>query len=748
VASEAAFDLNFEQERTERGPTRGPVFGDFVHAASGRRLLVMVEPVAMTSRARDNVAMILEDAGSRFRAQPLMALRDIVVDCCDHAIHAVDRPTGPTLRTAGVTAAIIDGNRVVIARTSPGAVLLVQDGKLVADPILHESVRPPAEGDDRSLLNVDFQPDDVLVLCSSAFHASFKRAGEANPGNLSALAAALAGDVNDLMVELEELAKDDDLDASAGLLLFEQSFDRAVIWQPMGEVSTAAESATVTEETESKLTPAPPAKIVSIYAERQLRMWPNWQGARIGRPDNAPRSTLHVESRYERFHTYLLHAFESHVPKHGPSAIVFGGGSAKAIVPGASTVQLFRGTYGCEAMTGLRTRLPRGPRVHIPTKLISMVLAILVLLASVAYLYDRREGRAEVAREAITAADVQLASAANETNPVTLAAELSLAEKALATAEANGASDKQLEPRRQALANVKDRIANIVRLTDITRVGMVPPDVAVLNPKLIQHGDNVYLVAGGLYQLDPATKSLNLILKQDKKIAGGRVGTLIGGTVDRHGITLTDGTAIFRQGTTGKWKRMEIFTIGDEPWYEAAICGTFEGSFYILNNSSGQILKFEAEELDSVQEPWTTQAVTEDLEHAVDMVVLDKIYVLLDDGSLMSFFQGEPDATFSITANPGITSPTVLFGGQVVNFLYIADKGNGTGRISRVTTSGDLSKQYLLPEKGQEGYVGGAEHAFANIGDLVVNEANGQIVILSGDQIWAATIPSAEALAG
>jgi hypothetical protein len=43
--------------------------------------------------------------------------------------------------------------------------------------------------------------------------------------------------------------------------------------------------------------------------------------------------------------------------------------------------------------------------------------------------------------------------------------------------------------------------------------------------------------------------------------------------------------------------------------------------------------------------------------------------------------------------------------------------------------------------------VPGAELAFSNIDDLVVNEANGQIIILSGDQIWSATIPSAEAQA-
>jgi hypothetical protein len=643
----------------------------------------------------------------------------------------------------GVTAAIFDGQRAVVARTFPGAILLVQDEKLDAVPPLTMLSRTTdSEEVNRSLLSVNFQPGDVLMICSTALHRSLRKAAAARERGVESLAKGLCGKVDDVIAGLEELAAADELDSTAGAMLFHSSFSQAMIWQPIG-VETVSGLVTMSKDLEvEEPAPAVPMKIISIYDDRPPKTGSVESETPEIAPNNASTSTQLVESKYERFHTFLLYAFESHVPKRRAPAFAFGGGSAPAILPGASTVQLFRGTHGGAAMTGIRTHLPRGPRVHVPTKLISMVLALLILLASLAFFYDRSEGRAEAAKEAITAADVQLASAENESNPVTLAAELALAEKALATAEANGATDKQLEPRRQALANVKDRMANIVRLTNVTRIGMVPPDVAVLKPKLIQYGDDVYLVGGGLYHLDPATRTLNLVLRQDKKIAGGEVGALIGGAVDRNGITLTDGTAIFRTGTTGKWKRLEIGMFENQPWDEAKICGTLDGSFYILNASSGQIIKFEADQLNVVQNPWTSQL---DLEHAKDMVVDSKIYVLLDDGRIMSFNLGEMDATLSVSVTPAITTPTVMFGGQDVNFMYIADKGNGNGRISRVNSSGELSRQYLLPEKGQEGFVPGAELAFSNIDDLVVNEANGQIVILSGDQIWLATIPSAEA---
>jgi hypothetical protein len=740
MASEAAFDPIFEHDLPLPGPARGPVFGDFLHTSSGRRLLVMVEPIATTSRARENAARILEVAGSRFRAQPLMALRDIVVDCCDNAIHAGDRPTWPKLRTVGVTAAIIDGKRAIVARTSPGAILLVQDGKLEADPPFSEMLDAPSESEpDRALFSINFQTGDVLLICSSALHRSLKRTAAAHVGGTEALAIGLCENVDDVIFGFEELAKADDLDATAGALLIAPAMAQAMIWQPIGSETNEALFVTPVS-LKSGGTPGTPSKIVSIYAERTPRLVRvDYESAQIAL-NSAPAPTQPVESKYERLHTFLLHAYESHAAKRAATAFAFDGGSTNGVMPGASTVQLFRGTYGGTAMTGIRTHLPRGPRVHVPTKLISMVLTVLVLLASLAFFYQRSEGRAEAAKSALTAADVQLASAENESNTVTLTAELALAEQALATAEANGASDKQLEPRRQALADVKDRMANIVRLTNVTRVGMVPSDVAVLKPKLIQHGDDTYLVGGGLYHLDPGTRSLNLVLREDKKIAGGKVGELIGGTVDRQGITLTDGFAIYRTGTTGKWKWLEIGKIEDQRWDEAKICGTFGGSFYILNADSGQILKFEADQLTVMQNPWASQP---ELEHALDMVVDSKIFVLLDDGRLMSFNLGEPETPVSVSVTPAINAPTVMFGAQDINFMYVADKGTGNGRISRVNHEGELSRQYLLPDKGQEGYVPGAELAFSRIDDFVVNEANGQIVILSGDQIWSATIPTA-----
>jgi hypothetical protein len=208
-------------------------------------------------------------------------------------------------------------------------------------------------------------------------------------------------------------------------------------------------------------------------------------------------------------------------------------------------------------------------------------------------------------------------------------------------------------------------------------------------------------------------------------------------------MTLTDGSHIYRTGSTGKWKRLEIGLIGTNPW-NAAICGSFDGSFYLLDPATGQILKFDSEHLSVDPDSWTETNAAVELNHARDMVVDSSIFVLLDDGRILNYYRGALDSSFSSDVPKNVSDPTVLYGSSGANgtnFLYLADRGDGSGRISRIDRQGKLSEQYLLPSSEQDGFVPGANLAFSNIDDLVVNEATGQVIILSGDQIWSATIP-------
>ncbi len=754
--SEAAFDHMVEETPPEPAPPRGPAFGEFRHDASGRHLLVMVEPVAMTAAAHDLALRIVEAAGSRFRAQPLMALRDIVVDCCENATRVIGSAITPAARHAGVVAAIMDGEQLVIARAAPGAVLLVQDGDVFAQPSLIK--KPHGKHDDRShaapddddyaLLIVNYQPGDLLVLCSSALHHGLIEAASAAKADQAALATGLLGKLNDVLAGFEEITAEYELGAGAGAILYSSANDNAVVWKPTHYIPP-----TEVDDPSPSVSP-----IVSIHgvqtnskpkaeegSQRDEHTTTNWSVAPFEQLGVGSHSEKSGDSLFERFHTRVLNAFEAYSPKRNALASAFGGQAASSVPLGARSVRVYRSMHDGSSLMGLRSNLPRGPRVHIPTKILSIVLALIVLAASVGFLYNRREARANAASSALNAVDVQLASASYETNPVTIAAELSLAEQALARAEKNGASAKVLDSRRRALTSVRDRASGIVRLTNVTRVGTIPADVASKKPHLVRNGEDVYLVAGGLYHVDTSAKTLDLMLRPNKKVAGGTVGNLVGASVDSDGITLTDGLAIFRTGTTGKWKRLEIGTIGkDAPW-DAAICGSFDGSFYLLDPGNGQILKFDSEHLVAVPDPWTESTASVELNHARDMVVDSSIFVLLDDGRILNFYRGALDSNFSSDVPNGVSDPTVLYGSSDTNntnFLYLADRGDGFGRISRLDRQGKLSKQYLLPSSEQDGYVPGADAAFAHIDDLVVNETNGQIVILSGNQIWSATIPN------
>ncbi|MFL5758115.1 MAG: hypothetical protein ACJ789_00170 [Thermomicrobiales bacterium] len=750
--SEAAFDHILEEPLPEPVPPRGPAFGEFRHDASGRRLLVMVEPVAMTAAAHELATRIVEAAGSRFRAQPLMALRDIVVDCCENATRVIGSAVSHALRHAGVVAAILDGEQLVIARAAPGAVLLVQDGDVFAHPALarkptgkhDESENPKDDDEEYALLVVNFQPGDMLVLCSSALHHGLSQAASAAKVEQAALATGLLGKINDVLAGFEEIAAEFELGQAAGALLYSATSNDAVTWKPSNYIPPVDEAAKLSSS---------PSPIVSIRGgtssenpagegnDEHDERTTSWAVTPFEPLGVASRDELSGESRFERFHTRLLNAFENYSPKRNALASAFGSQATVHVPLGARSVHVYRSMHDGSTFMGLRSNLPRGPRVHIPTKVLSMVLALLVLAASLGFLYNRRAGRADAADAAINAVDVQLASASYETNAVTIAAELSLAEQALAKAEKNGASAKVLESRYRALTSVRDRASGIVRLTNVTRIGTLPANVAAKKPRLVRQGNDVYVVGGGFYEVDPATKSLNMLLYPDKKISGGRLGELIGASADKAGLTLTDGQAIFRTGKTGKWKRMEIGTIGKNVPWDAGICGYFDGSFYVLNVATGQILKFDSEHLTAVPDSWTESTAAVELTHGRDMVVDSSIFVLLDDGRVLKFYRGALDSNFSSEVPKGVSDPTVLDSSADENFMYLADRADGSGRISRLDAQGILSKEYLLPGPEQDGYVAGAAFAFGQIDDLVVNERTGQIVILSGDQIWSATIP-------
>jgi hypothetical protein len=124
------------------------------------------------------------------------------------------------------------------------------------------------------------------------------------------------------------------------------------------------------------------------------------------------------------------------------------------------------------------------------------------------------------------------------------------------------------------------------------------------------------------------------------------------------------------------------------------------------------------------------------------MVVDGKIYVLLADGTIQPYYRGAAQDPIALTVQPALSSPQQLYGGLDTAFLYVVDKSGTPGRIIRFDRQGGQTTQYLLPRSEDEGPEGDGIAPFATIDDFVVDEVSGMVYLISGDQIWSATIPT------
>jgi hypothetical protein len=283
----------------------------------------------------------------------------------------------------------------------------------------------------------------------------------------------------------------------------------------------------------------------------------------------------------------------------------------------------------------------------------------------------------------------------------------------------------------------------IGRLDNVSRIGTIPDREDDQTARLIRDGHDVFLIAGGIYHVDPGERQLNLLLEPGTKIGKAKIGKIRDAAVDDNGITATDGKAIYRLKSDGTWSRKRLGLIDNKTPWNSTACGVFDGSFYLLNGSGGQILKFTDDRISSLPDDWAGADARADLVKAKDMVIDGRIYVLLENGQIQAYYRGDAEDPIAPDVQPAITAPNVLYGGVDTAYLWVVDHRGDQGRITRVDRAGDNVYQYLLPDVADPVIA----ETFASIDDLVVDETRGVVYFLAGNQIWSATLPAPDTVA-
>lgn len=671
-----------------------------VRDRAGRRLLATAEPVDPTPAGE----AVSHQALAALRRSFLFAAGEPLADTLVHAFAAAnrqvcaenDRPVDRDRRRilVGATAVATDGTELVVVLSPPGQALVVQDGRLFAFPDL-ASWRPDFEPD------ADHPVSDPLGLSESIHPAIYSTL--IAPGD-----AVLVGstDVGRCLAARPQLA---DLAATPARL--------AAAVKHANAANLSACAAWMSIASASAVEPALPASVGAPPQDERLSL--------------ALRRAVLVD----RFRTRLIELFERRFAVAAASTIPLAAPRRVGGPPGAGYVQRYRGAWRGDGSVFSSSHTPRGPRLPVRGRAIVGLLVLLLIVGGLYAGYDYRQARAGQVESLLAKTDAHLATITSTQRPAAIEAQLQAAESSLDAAEQSGADASLLNSRRETIAAIRDRMHDVTRLTAVTRLGTLPAAVDRSSLRLLGAGDQLYLVAGAIYRVEPRSRSLTQLLTPGSNVAGRKVGVHLVAALDGDVLTVSDGRTLYRLAPGGTWQSSKLGPSGNT---DVVACAAYLGNFYVAD-AAGEILKYPADRLDSPPEPWLEKGTRID---ALDLVVDGSVYALSADGEITTYFRGAVRESFHPEADPPVAEPVALVGGPGSNALYLVDTDGTNGRLLEFDRHGGSLRQLLLPLAWQEGWADGAAEEFARVADVAVDEGTGTLYFVGRDGIWQASIPA------
>ena len=210
-------------------------------------------------------------------------------------------------------------------------------------------------------------------------------------------------------------------------------------------------------------------------------------------------------------------------------------------------------------------------------------------------------------------------------------------------------------------------------------------------------------------RLSTATNGPTVILKRGQSIDGGQVDNLVDlawiepGGIYRDGALFVysdDGTIYIYEPTLGPNSTQSQKLEGDLSGVAVTAMGTFGTKLYFIHRQDNQILMYEP--INGIYESprlYYAAETNRDLASAIDIAIDGRIYLLMGDGTLHTYFSGAEDLSFTITDLPDqdTFAPSVLAmeSDPENGLLYLGDTRRE--RIVALNKSGEFIHQFRLP---------------------------------------------------
>lgn len=321
--------------------------------------------------------------------------------------------------------------------------------------------------------------------------------------------------------------------------------------------------------------------------------------------------------------------------------------------------------------------------------------------------------------------------------------------------EASGLVEEALsiKPTDSEAIALRDEI--LLALDGANQVTRLQFSASISLPEPPSEGHRVLLHEGQVYVLDAGTQQLRAYVMDEtggvQERAGGSV--LLGPDNAPAGLTLEEVTdLVWAEAESGRETSNLLLLVNptsilqldegqgftavsvadSEIWTDARAIGEYSGYLYVLDAAEDRILKYAptGNTYDSFPLSYFQGETAIELENAVDIAIDGYVYVLA--GKTILRFSGGLQEGFSITGleDQELQTPVAIFTSPETQHLYVGDAG--LGRVVQLTKEGAFVRQFLPPRED--------EGLFQGMKDLWVDEARGELVVLTSEGLFVAPL--------
>jgi hypothetical protein len=376
---------------------------------------------------------------------------------------------------------------------------------------------------------------------------------------------------------------------------------------------------------------------------------------------------------------------------------------------------------GVRSVAGRFARLPKSTKAL----LVGSAVVFVALVAGITTLQRSQERSAEIAVYEASVAKVEKAveKAAGAVIYKDESQARSLYGQALALANA---LPVDTEERAKAAASLQARINGA--LNELRHLANIPAPTILAELGASTTGRIAFSSNGGLYVpgsdtrlylLDPSARSFVPVETSDGEVGVPTEAASEGGQTlfidDRPGISRADLENKLLQITNVK-------PAAGSRWTDLALYG---GKLYVLEPSSGQIVKYNRAGSGYDGGTRWVRAKTADLSDAVSLAIDATVFVLKRNGQMIRFVGGSEVGWTQGAVDPPVAAASDVWTSAESDYVYVLDPG--TRRlIVYGKEDGDLVTQYR-------------SDAFDALADFVVDEQNRIIYLLSGPRLYSIT---------